>query len=218
MPESEQNKLQTLAIQSPCSENWDAMTGDDKQRFCDICDKHVHNLSAMPKKQAELLLTSRAQQRGDLENEALCVRYDRDSSGNILTLPSRLERINARFKHTARVAVAAIVTLAITPWAMATQKQPCPVQKSKAPNEYKMGKPMTHPRPPVESTKEMGDIASPNPQPPVLGRMPLKQPPPQKQPKPEVVAPPEHQPLMGLMKMPDPPPKKPLKIPKKPRK
>ena len=31
----------------PCDQNWSAMTGDDKCRFCSQCQLHVHNLSAM---------------------------------------------------------------------------------------------------------------------------------------------------------------------------
>lgn len=198
--------LETLQIQSPCSENWEAMTGDDKRRFCDICDKHVHNLSAMPKKQAEALLDS----------ESLCVRYDRDAAGQIVVLPSRFERLRRAITHSGRVAVAAIVTLAITPWAMAAEKQPCKVEQNKTMRQHTMGKPMTHPRPQEQS--EMGDVAAPvkPPQSPVMGGIPPIKPPSEEKPKEESVAPPEHQPLMGLMKMPeDPPVKKPIKVPKK---
>jgi hypothetical protein len=31
----------------PCDQDWSAMTGDDKCRFCSQCQLHVHNLSAM---------------------------------------------------------------------------------------------------------------------------------------------------------------------------
>lgn len=34
-------------ITKPCQQNWDAMTGDEKKRFCSHCQLHVHNLSAM---------------------------------------------------------------------------------------------------------------------------------------------------------------------------
>ncbi len=52
-------------IQSPCSADWNAMVGDDRKRFCSLCDKHVHNLSAMTETEA----------RGVVANQKVCVRY-----------------------------------------------------------------------------------------------------------------------------------------------
>src|SRR4051812_1226688 len=43
-------------ISRPCSQDWNAMSGDDQRRFCDQCQLHVHNLSAMsPAGQQDLL-------------------------------------------------------------------------------------------------------------------------------------------------------------------
>ena len=39
--------LQELRVASPCSERWDAMTGDDRMRFCGTCQQHVYDLSEM---------------------------------------------------------------------------------------------------------------------------------------------------------------------------
>ena len=36
-----------LRIANPCPKNWDDMSGDAKRRFCEQCQLHVHNLSAM---------------------------------------------------------------------------------------------------------------------------------------------------------------------------
>ncbi len=36
-----------LKVGTPCPKQWDDMTGDAKQRFCEHCQLHVHNLSAM---------------------------------------------------------------------------------------------------------------------------------------------------------------------------
>jgi hypothetical protein len=41
-----------LEIKSPCSADWNAMTGDDRKRLCAMCDKHVHNLSALTRREA----------------------------------------------------------------------------------------------------------------------------------------------------------------------
>ena len=36
-----------LPIAKPCTADWSQMTGDDRQRLCAQCNKHVHNLSAL---------------------------------------------------------------------------------------------------------------------------------------------------------------------------
>ena len=61
-------------ITSPCHESWDAMRGGAERRFCDICQKDVHNLSAMGHEEAAALLREKA-------GEHLCVRYTAESDG-----------------------------------------------------------------------------------------------------------------------------------------
>lgn len=65
-----------VEIKSPCHENWDAMHGDDARRFCDICAKHVHNLSAMSRGDADDLLRAN-------KGQHLCVRYSSHDDGTI---------------------------------------------------------------------------------------------------------------------------------------
>lgn len=44
------------AIEKPCPANWDEMKGDEKKRYCEHCQLHVHNLSEMtPDEQRDLL-------------------------------------------------------------------------------------------------------------------------------------------------------------------
>jgi hypothetical protein len=46
-------------IEKPCPANWDEMKGDEKRRFCERCQLHVHNLSAMTaKEQREVVGTT----------------------------------------------------------------------------------------------------------------------------------------------------------------
>jgi predicted Fe-S protein YdhL (DUF1289 family) len=35
------------AIEKPCPVKWESMVGDEKRRYCEHCQLHVHNLSAM---------------------------------------------------------------------------------------------------------------------------------------------------------------------------
>jgi hypothetical protein len=74
--------LQTLQVQSPCPADWNTMTGDQQRRFCEHCQKHVHDLSTMPAEEAERLICSAAGE--------LCVRYARDPQTNqVITLDYR---------------------------------------------------------------------------------------------------------------------------------
>ncbi|MBA3545484.1 MAG: hypothetical protein H0T76_03275 [Nannocystis sp.] len=65
-----------VEITSPCHESWDAMNGDAERRFCGVCQKDVHNLSAMRHDEAQALLRERA-------SESLCVRYSAEGDGSL---------------------------------------------------------------------------------------------------------------------------------------
>lgn len=54
-------------ISRPCSQNWNAMSGDDQRRFCDHCQLHVHNLSAMSHAEQQALLSA--------PNTRRCIAY-----------------------------------------------------------------------------------------------------------------------------------------------
>ncbi|MCB9763156.1 MAG: hypothetical protein H6739_25490 [Alphaproteobacteria bacterium] len=69
-----------LPIPEPCHEDWSAMTGDAQRRFCDHCDKHVHDLSEMTRDDAVALLR---------DAEKPCVRFACGPDGNIRFKPSR---------------------------------------------------------------------------------------------------------------------------------
>jgi len=65
-----------VEIQNPCHESWDAMSGDGERRFCGVCQKHVHDLSAMRHDEARALLAERS-------GESLCVRYTAERDGSL---------------------------------------------------------------------------------------------------------------------------------------
>ncbi len=68
--------LDNIRIAAPCTADWNLMTGDDRMRHCDACNKDVYNLSGMTRGEAEALVTER--------NGDLCVRYFRRKDGTIL--------------------------------------------------------------------------------------------------------------------------------------
>ncbi len=69
--------LEDVAIAAPCSADWDQMVGDDKVRFCGQCEKNVYNLSALPRDEAEALLSAR--------EGKMCVRLYKRADGTVLT-------------------------------------------------------------------------------------------------------------------------------------
>jgi len=98
--------LQELRVASPCSERWDAMTGDDRMRFCGKCQQHVYDLSEMTSAEAEGFLRARA--------GSACVRFFRRADGTVLTAdcPEGVRRRRRRRFAVAGAAVAVLASLA----------------------------------------------------------------------------------------------------------
>lgn len=46
--------LDSIHVAEPCPVPWAGMAGDDTSRFCTQCNKHVHDLSAMVRDEAEV--------------------------------------------------------------------------------------------------------------------------------------------------------------------
>ncbi|HEY8562317.1 MAG TPA: ankyrin repeat domain-containing protein [Pyrinomonadaceae bacterium] len=64
---SKRSLIESIEVKKACSEDWDAMTGSDRVRFCGHCSSEVNNLSALTRKQA-MRLVQKSEGR-------LCVRY-----------------------------------------------------------------------------------------------------------------------------------------------
>ena len=78
MTPSARNSLPVISVDQPCPQAWDAMAGDDKNRFCTHCNRHVHDLSAMTTAEAADLICKAAGK--------LCVRYQPTVDGAVKTL------------------------------------------------------------------------------------------------------------------------------------
>ncbi len=96
------NPLDCVRIASPCSANWDQMSGDDRVRFCDRCNLHVYNIARLTRKQAETLM---AHTEG-----RVCARLYRRADGTIITknCPVGLRAIR---RHVAKVTGAVFAAL-----------------------------------------------------------------------------------------------------------
>lgn len=101
------SSLDDIRISSPCSAEWDSMTGNDRVRFCSHCNLSVHNLSAMSQREA-LRLVANSKGR-------LCVRYYRQPERSIqtATLPQQLHQITRRTSRIAAGAFTAALSLSM---------------------------------------------------------------------------------------------------------
>ena len=88
--------LDTIAIASPCSANWEEMQGDDKVRFCGDCQRNVFNLSGVSRAEAEELVKNR--------EGRLCVRFYQRPDGTLLTRDCPVGLAALRAKLLRRVA------------------------------------------------------------------------------------------------------------------
>jgi hypothetical protein len=66
-------------ISSPCDQDWDLMFGNDRIRFCSHCEKSVHHVSTMSRKQIKKLVTKSKGQ--------LCVRLSNVTTQPVVSSP-----------------------------------------------------------------------------------------------------------------------------------
>lgn len=50
--------LGEVQVEKACPESWDGMAGDQRSRFCGICQKHVHNVEAYSAKEFSALVAA----------------------------------------------------------------------------------------------------------------------------------------------------------------
>jgi hypothetical protein len=101
--------LDSVEVKSPCSQDWNLMFGNDEVRFCEHCVKHVHDLSAMTRREAEKFAAR--------SNGAVCVRYTRRPDGKMQTAGDKLYRITSRASRLAAGVFGASLTIASSAYA-----------------------------------------------------------------------------------------------------
>jgi hypothetical protein len=90
--------LEGLRIASPCSADWDEMTGDARVRFCGQCEKNVYNLSAMTRDEAESLVREK--------EGRVCVRMYQRADGTVITNDCPVGARRLRMKERIRMSLA----------------------------------------------------------------------------------------------------------------
>lgn len=140
---SHTDRLEHLRIASPCPANWERMSGDDRVRYCELCNLHVYNIARMTRKETAALI-SRTEGR-------ICARLYRRSDGTIITkdCPIGLRALRRRVVRMAGAVFATIMSLAAT---IAGQR---PIQKDK-PSCQQQG---TATKSSADSTHEAGSIS-----------------------------------------------------------
>lgn len=149
--------LNNLKVASPCSQDWEAMIGSERKRFCGECKLNVYNLSGMTRGEAEnLLLNSEGR---------LCVRFYKRADGTVLTkdCPVGWQALKKRISKTSAAFVSLIFGLLSGLGLMSLASQPK--------EQRLMGAVAYQPTPTPKQTPDyvmmgdvsMGNIAMPTP-------------------------------------------------------
>jgi hypothetical protein len=103
-----------LRLASPCHEKWDAMSGDERKRFCAKCQLHVFNLKELTEAEVTTLLSSGGR---------VCGRLYRRTDGTVLLkdCPTGVARLRRR--ALAALSVAATLVLAVLGFALQRSKR-----------------------------------------------------------------------------------------------
>ncbi len=67
---SKKSFIDSVKVGSPCGEDWEKMSGNDRLRFCTHCSKHVNNLSEITRKEAARFVREAGRD--------ICIRYIAD--------------------------------------------------------------------------------------------------------------------------------------------
>ena len=96
------DSIDRMRIASPCSMNWEGMTGDNRARYCDLCNLHVYNISEMTNKEVKTLIAN--------TEGRICARLYKRADGTVITrdCPVGLRAIRRRVSRVASVTIAAI--------------------------------------------------------------------------------------------------------------
>ena len=105
--------LNSIKIASPCSADWNAMVGNERQKYCGDCKLNVYNLSGMTRQEAENFLMQ-AEGR-------VCVRYFKRADGTVLTqdCPVGWKAVRQRVSKTA-AAFASLIFAALSSFGLAS--------------------------------------------------------------------------------------------------
>lgn len=76
-----------IHIPEPCNEGWGTMEGDERRRFCERCQLHVVNLSALSDDEARRTLDGR------VGGQRLCVHAMTAQDGTLISKTTQQQRL-----------------------------------------------------------------------------------------------------------------------------
>ena len=144
------NTFSVPKIEKSCPANWDDMKGDEKRRFCEHCQLHVHNLSAMTLEEQRTVL--------DVKGRPGCISYVAQPDA-VAVAPDRWLRQNtgssSSWQRIAALFVALMSLIGVGCQNSAMPKQDCsastqasiPTVSAVADGKRTMGVPMMPERP-----------------------------------------------------------------------
>lgn len=94
-----------LRIASPCSVDWDTMSGDERTRHCGLCQLNVYNIAEMTAPEVRALVTK--------SEGRICARLYKRADGTVITkdCPVGFRAYQKRVSRMAGAALAAILGL-----------------------------------------------------------------------------------------------------------
>lgn len=94
-----------IRIATPCPISWEQMAGDERVRFCSVCNLNVYNFSSLTKREAEALITT--------TEGRLCARLYRRRDGTVITkdCPAGLRALRRRVSQKVAAVFALIGSL-----------------------------------------------------------------------------------------------------------
>lgn len=125
---SKKSFIDSVEVKTPCTEEWDQMTGTNKIRFCSHCAKDVNNISEMTRKEAMNLIRA--------SNGNICVRYYRDPRTDRPFFMKPLHQIASRSPGIAAGVMTASIALSAHSFAQTTDTKDQP----QAPNVERVAK------------------------------------------------------------------------------
>lgn len=90
-------RIPRLRVLHPCGMDWNAMSGDEKTRFCPDCGKNVHNVSALTRQEATRLVGE--------DGSVPCLRGVAGLDGSLMSVGQLAASNRRRFTQTILAAV-----------------------------------------------------------------------------------------------------------------
>ncbi len=127
------NLAESVIIDTPCTADWNEMTGSESVRFCHSCKLNVYNIAQFSDSEAQEIFAQ------NLNGNRMCTRIYRRPDGTVMTdnCPRALRRLrdwrNRTFAAVAKVAALATLTLSANlPGAASNDKEKAAPQPSKS--------------------------------------------------------------------------------------